>query len=127
VVLAAAALAAGCVSPRRPETEGGTQPAGPRTVRAEWHDLDAAVAFAARELEYALVRADRDPTLHTYNLLSVRDEPVTIFFSRAETGPNDAAQPVRIEIHVGRFGDEDRERALARTLENRLQALVDID
>jgi len=107
----------------------------------EWDDLDAAVSYVAARQELALVekstgRADGADgefgVVRRYRLVDPRDRPVEIRFL-TDSGALDGLQSASslrsgtVVVRVGRFGDDQRERALAAALLERLGALALID
>ncbi len=98
----------------------------PRDTDGPYRDLDAAVRFAAPQVDMAIMSANaRDPALWRYTLLTTRDEEVTldIHLPSPPPDPNSPIVPTSIVAHVGRFGDPARERALIQQIDDRLKAL----
>lgn len=123
---AAAILAQGCAAP----PSAPTPLRGPTaTTTAEWHDVDAAVSFAAAAHEMAVMtRRDLGGSLE-YQLVTIIDEPVwlRVVRSDAEGTPADIATPLALTAQIGRFGNEERERAFIRTITVRLDRLIEVD
>jgi len=107
----------------------------------EWDDLDAAVSYVAVRHGLALVERltvpvedddGLDGVVRRYLLVDSRDRPVEIRFS---TDPGalaglrgaSASRSGSVVVRAGRFGDDQRERALVAALLERLDALVAID
>lgn len=102
-------------------------------ARGDWDDLDAAVEVACMRHEIALVSsADVQPAAmpgepgtraRVFTLVNAGSEPVSITAAgQGTTDPGDIVLTVR----VGHFGDERRERAIARTLSRRLRDLAGV-
>jgi hypothetical protein len=78
------------------------------------------VSYAADRHEMAPLRLAVDtPTLRVYELVTIRDEPVTIVFERDQPAPDDHPSPTAITVGVGRLGDPQREAAIGATLRAR--------
>jgi hypothetical protein len=102
-------------------------------ARGDWDDLDAAVEVACMRHEIALVTATDEPPdaadaaqrvrRRTFNLVTAGSEPVRI--DAASTGASDPGDIV-LTVRVGRFGDQRRERAIARTMTRRLRDLAGV-
>ncbi len=98
-------------------------------ARGDWDDLDAAVEVACMRHEIARVSAADEPTgdagsrRRVFTLVTAGSEPVSIQATgQGVTDPGDIVLTVR----VGHFGDERRERAIARTLSRRLRDLAGV-
>lgn len=101
---------------------------GERVVAAgDWDDADAAVQVAASRLEMAVVsttvKALGSGEEKLYVLRTAGDEPVTLRLTRKGAAASGPGQVIEIEAKVGRFGDADRERRLARRVRDRLADL----
>jgi len=107
-------------------------------VVLEWDDLDAAVKYVAAEQELALVEAETvrigggSGVIRRYRLINASDHPIEIRFT-TESGALDglhAASMSRdgaVVVRVGRFGDDQRERAIVSALLDRLGVLAAVD
>lgn len=98
-------------------------------ARGDWDDLDAAVEVACMRHEIALVSAtDEHPgesgsRRRVFTLVTAGSEPVSITAAgQRTTDPGD----IVLTVGVGHFGDERRERAIARTLSRRLRDLAGV-
>ena len=111
------------------------------TTQMEWDDLDAAVSYVSAREGLALIEKStvQDPdgtgelaAVRRYRLIDVHDHPIEIRFV-TDSGALDGlrgASSMRdgsVVVRVGRFGDDQRERALVSALLERLEALARID
>lgn len=112
---------------------GGPGPVGlaahvvqpPRPSDGPYRDIDSAVRFVMAEFDMAIIEADAsDPSHWRYELITTRDEPVTLdILFPADMTPDAPAQPTEITARIGRFGDPSRERAFEREIASRLKAV----
>jgi len=96
------------------------RPAGPL------RDVDPAVRFAASFNEMAVLEVTRpEPTRIVYRLMTARDEPATLTLGLPDPIGDDPLGPgeMEMEARIGRFGDEQRERAFLRDLRERMEQL----
>ncbi len=107
-------------------------------VVLEWDDLDAAVKYVAAEQELALVEAETvrigggSGVIRRYRLINASDHPIEIRFtteSAALDGLHAASmsRDGAVVVRVGRFGDDQRERAIVSALLDRLGVLAVVD
>ena len=104
----------------------------------EWDDLDAAVKFVAADAELALVEAETvrigggSGVIRRYRLIDASDHPIEIRFTTESAAMDglSAASMSRdgaVVVRVGRFGDDQRERAIVSALLDRLGVLAVVD
>ncbi|MDX2131149.1 MAG: hypothetical protein SFY69_03740 [Planctomycetota bacterium] len=108
-------------------------------ARGDWNDLDAAIEAALGPNELARVGAwspsqapsyfvhaprDTEERERTVELVTAGAETVIIRATRAAAGDPGA---IELTVRVGRFGDEGRERAIARDIVARLEQLAGVD
>lgn len=86
----------------------------------KWHNITAAVSHTADRHEMAPLRITLDtPTQRVYELVTLRDEPVTIAFERDAPAPPDQLTDTSVTIAFGRLGNPGREAAILKTLRAR--------
>ncbi len=98
------------------------------TAVADWDDIEAAMDVAISKLEMAVearptreeLRSDgRGASTVTYQLVTIRDEPARVTFSRNKSlawsdGSAHGPEPITIVARVGRWGDSAREEELLK-------------
>lgn len=94
-------------------------PPGPRTVLADWDDVDAAVEVAVKSAEVALDGPPRrSRSRMVYSLRTVSDEPGELVVERA------GGEVLTVSATIGRFGgDKEREARLVGAVVRRLKQL----
>ena len=107
-------------------------------VVLEWDDLDSAVNYVAANDELALIEAETvrigggSGVIRRYRLIDANDHPIEIRFT-TESEAIDGLQAASISrdgsvvVRVGRFGDDQRERAIVSALLDRLGVLAVVD
>ncbi len=81
---------------------------GPRLVMADWNDVDAALETGAKAAQVAVVGVERSENRIVYLVVTHTDEPGRLIVERI-AGQGAGSPAVRLEAHIGRFGDPARE------------------
>jgi len=127
------ALAA-CSAPKAPPE----LPPGATLSRdtGDFDDIDASIGYAAGRSEMALLRSfDADGPegpRRTFELVTIKDEPVVVQVTRLDEGPEGAAQAgegasLRIGCRIGAFGDPEREERFIEAFKRRLGDLEGVE
>jgi len=100
------------------------------TVSADWDDVDAAVAYAVRQAETAVLHEEPpEPGRRVYRIKSVGDEEGTLVASLEGTTAETDHSPTTIGLYakIGAFGDPELERRLVRAMKRRLEQLKGVE
>lgn len=98
-------------------------PPGPRTVLADWNDVDAAVEVAVKKAEVALDGpARREARRVVYRIRTVSDEPGELVVERSD------GDVLTVSASIGRFGEgKEQEARLVGAVVRRLKQLRGVE
>jgi len=93
------------------------------TVQGDWSDVEAAVDVSVTRAEVAVTSTAFEPSRMQFGLVTATDEVGELVVLREDASGNGEGVPIRLEVHIGRFGDAPRELRLLEAVAKRLEQL----